>query len=136
MGCSNFVSSYDYHQLFVSRGPDPRYSRENATWKPVPSDPRYEEKLVQNQVDGRITRMTRPIGPNYTSDYPHFTETYDEFGEKNLFYPDLNNKQEPTLYDAHYSPSKHSNRTGFHKTAQSIIDDLDEAINSMRSGRK
>ena len=108
MGCSNFVTSQNIAQIL-------------ASWNPVPADKRYEEKIVQYS-SGRITRMTRLAGQ--TTGYPHYTEYYNSSGDKETS-------------RTHYSTAKgeEGKHTDAHKTAQAILDDLDEAISSLRSSR-
>jgi len=100
--------------------------REIIDWRPVPSDKRYEEKLTIYK-SGRVTRMTRVTSQPSTAknpEYPHYTEMYDAKGKKEL---------EHTHYSTDEGDSgKHTNA---HKTAQAILDDLDEAIRSLKANR-
>lgn len=109
MGCDNWPTSQNMAQV-------------RATWNPVPADKRYEEKVVQYPTTGRITRMTRVAGQ--TTNYPHYTEYYSANGTKESS-------------RTHYSTAEGSGgtHTDAHKTAQAILDDLDEAISSLRSNR-
>jgi hypothetical protein len=108
MGCGNYVSGKNMAQM-------------SAAWTPVPSDKRYEEKVVQ-YTSGRITRMTRVAGQ--TTEYPHHTEYYSSTGAKETS-------------RTHYSTARGSrgSHTDAHRTGQSVIDDLVEAISSLRSSR-
>lgn len=100
--------------------------REIIDWRPVPSDKRYEEKIVLYK-SGRITRMTRLADQPEPQEYPHYTEFYDERGSKDHWHDD-------PRWDAHHSASKNDReREGFHKTGQAILDDLDQALRDMKS---
>lgn len=106
MGCFRIVTNQDIQQL--------REGRVNTGWKSVPSDSRYEEKLVR-YPNGKITRMTRLSGQ--TTNYPHTTEFYNPDGSKKHFDND-------PRWDSHHSRSKKSTRYGTHRTGGSILDDL------------
>jgi len=111
MGCGNYVSGKNMAQM-------------RAAWTPVPSDKRYEEKVVQ-YASGRITRMTAIAGqPRDKLGYPHYTEFYDSTGAKETS-------------RTHYSTARGSrgSHTAAHRTGPSVIDDLVEAISSLRSSR-
>lgn len=101
-------------------------------WTPVASDHRYEEKIVEHK-DGSILRMERPIdqpADSNHSDYPHYTENYKADGEKQKGFVDRETGYEYKWADAHYSPSKSGERQPAHRTADSIMNDLDEAVKS------
>lgn len=131
MGCSNSLDSVSLNAITSTMG------KTSASWNPVPTDIRYEEKAIQKS-NGGITRMTAVIGERpKDSDYPHVTEFHESNGEKRGFYSDKNrsNWKGPTLWDSHYS-TPNGKQIGCHRTSQSILDDLNEAIDSMRSERK
>ena len=121
MGCIRIVTPQNMGQL--------RRARDG--WKPVPSDSRYEEKIVHYPKSGRTTRMTRPAGQSTNKeypDYPHYTESYNADGSKKHWDDD-------PRWDSHYStgPGKKGDHKPTHKTAQATLDDLDEALRSIRS---
>ena len=139
MGCIRIVTENNIEQLRRSK----RIVLE-TDWKKVPSDSRYEEKIVKYR-SGRTTRMTRL--QRQTTNYPHNTEFYNKDGKKEPFYEhfdkagnrvNINHPEAPpgkTQWNSHYSQSNDAIRRGSHKTAQAILDDLDEAIKSVRSRR-
>ncbi|CAG0940094.1 hypothetical protein BROC_00901 [Candidatus Brocadiaceae bacterium] len=104
MGCSNFATNFNIQEII--------------DWHPVPSDRRYVEKIVKYK-SGRTTRMTRLSEQN--TEYPHYTEFYGADGKE--------------VSRTHYSTAhgRDGEHPDAHKTAQSILDDLDEAIRSLRS---
>lgn len=124
MGCGNSPTNNDIQQI-------------SASWSPIPSDKQYEEKVVQ-LLNGSITRMTAVVGQRAKdNEYPHYTEFFKSDGEKRGFYSDKNsaNWKGPTLWDSHYT-TPNGEHTGTHRTAQSTLEDLNEAISSMRAERK
>lgn len=128
MGCSNHPSSNDIVQIITSV---------LFGWLPVPSDNRYKEKYW-TRSDGGLGRMTRSANQSpdpREPDYPHFTEIYDKDGHKQNF---TRKGGEVTMWDSHYSKidtDGHKVHEGAHKTAQAVLDDLDAAINSLKSSR-
>ena len=117
MGCFRIVTEKDVQQLRQAK----RIVHDSG-WKPVPSDRRYEEKIVKYR-SGWTTRMARL--EKQATNYPHTTSFYNPDGKKEHF-------NDNPMWDSHHSSSKNSTRYGTHKTAQSILDDLDEAIKSYR----
>lgn len=112
--------------MACSNHPTKNNIRQIIDWRPVPSDKRYEEKITIYK-SGRTTRMTRavqqPRSPK-NPEYPHYTEMYDQNGKKEIS-------------RTHYSTDEggFGKHTDAHKTAQAILDDLDEAIKSLKSSR-
>lgn len=122
MACFRIVTEKDIEQLRASKSSQQR--GETKGWQTVPSDPRYEEKIVR-YATGRITRMTRPTGRQYTDDYPHTTEFYNPDGSKKY------HKNDPRL-DAHYSESEDSERQYVHRNRGAILDDLGIKIRKIK----
>lgn len=116
MGCFLTVTEKDIEQFKRSK----RVVQDTG-WKTVPSDRRYEERIVKYK-SGRTTRMTRVSGqPVDEKGYPHTTEFYAADGKKDHY-------NESPLWDGHFSQSEKGPRQGRHRTAQSILDDLGISI--------
>lgn len=126
MGCFLTVSKKDIEQLRQSK----RIVRDTG-WKTVPSDRRYEERVILYR-SGRITRMTRVVGqPVDKEGYPHNTEFYASDGKKD-HYSDgkKDHSNDSPLWDGHFSQSKDGPRHGTHKTVQALLDDLGISLKS------
>jgi len=116
MGCFLTVTEKDIEQFKRSK----RVVQDTG-WKAVPSDRRYEERIIKYR-SGRTTRMARVSGqPVDEKGYPHTTEFYAADGKKDHY-------NESPLWDGHFSQSEKGPRHGTHRTAQSILDDLGISI--------
>lgn len=132
MGCSNFVTNQNIVQIIAS------LLLPTPGWKRLSTNKQYEEKYWQPKEPELEGRMERPIPVSQSVDpkkidYPHFNVLRDKDTHKIQNYKAKGGRD--TNYDAHYTYLDDKGKVhhvGAHKTAQSIIDDLESALNSLK----